>query len=346
MGMFEVKVELANLAAPSRTEEVSLLVDTGATLSWIPREVLAKLGVTPFSRMPFSLADGRRLERDITAVLATVDGRKAPVTVAFGEPGEEAVLGVTALESLGFVVDPIGQKLVPRDLLALRTDVLREEFNRWAEACRGEGMEEDHLPITLPVIEKMRLAPADNVLDVGCGAGWLSRRLAQLVPEGRVVGMDISDEMVRRARRSCMDHDNLLFIVGGAEEIPWEANFFARAISVESAYYWPDPAAGLREIFRVLREGGSAWILINYYRDNPHCHQWGEKLAVPTHLLPADEWAPLFRDAGFENVTYERILDPSPTPEVYTGRWFRDAAQLRAFKQEGALLIHGLKGKA
>src|SRR5712664_3531085 len=55
-------------------------------------------------------------------------------------------------------------------------ETLREEFNRWAEAGRGAEMELDHLPITLPVLEKMRLAPTDNVLDVGCGAGWLSRR--------------------------------------------------------------------------------------------------------------------------------------------------------------------------
>jgi clan AA aspartic protease len=119
MGMFDVKVKLANLAAPDRTEEISLLVDTGATLSWIPREILQKLGVTAFSRLPFLLADGRRLERDVTAVLLTFDGRKAPVQVAFGEPGEEAVLGATALEGLGFMVDPVAKKLIPRDLLAL-----------------------------------------------------------------------------------------------------------------------------------------------------------------------------------------------------------------------------------
>ena len=119
MGMFEVKVKLASLAAPSRAEEVTLLVDTGATLSWIPRDVLERLGVAALSRLPFTLADGRRLERDITAVLLTIDGRKAPVPVAFGEPGEEAVLGATALEGLGFLVDPVAKKLVPRDLLAL-----------------------------------------------------------------------------------------------------------------------------------------------------------------------------------------------------------------------------------
>ncbi len=220
---------------------------------------------------------------------------------------------------------------------------LREEFNRWAEAGRGEGMEQDHLPIALPVIDLMQLSPAENVLDVGCGAGWLARLIAQQVTQGRVVGMDVSDEMVRRARRAHLELENVMFIVGGADEIPWEDNFFTRVISVESAYYWPDPVRGIREIFRVLREGSSAWILINYYRDNPHCHQWGPMLPVPTRLLSADEWAAMFGAARFTDVTHRRISDPTPAPDVYTGRWFRDAAQLRAFRAEGALLVHGTK---
>jgi SAM-dependent methyltransferase len=220
---------------------------------------------------------------------------------------------------------------------------LREEFNRWAEAGRGEGMEQDHLPITLPVLEKMKIGAAENILDVGCGAGWLSRRLAKMAPEGRVVGMDISDQMIRVARRTSAEHENLLFVTGEAEEIPWEANFFHHAISVESAYYWPEPAAGIREMFRVLRPGGAAWILINYYRNNPHCHQWGPLLAVKTRLLLAEEWKETFQEAGFVGVEEERVVDPSATPELYTGRWFRDAEQLRAFKREGALLVVGRK---
>ena len=220
---------------------------------------------------------------------------------------------------------------------------LREEFNRWAEAGRGEGMEQEHLPIALPVLGKMHLAPADNVLDVGCGAGWLSRRLAKSVPQGRVVGMDVSDEMIRRARRASVDFENLMFVTGEVEEIPWEPNFFSHVISVESSYYWRDPAAGVRETCRVLKPGGSAWMLINYYRDNPHCHQWGGLLEVKTHLLSAAEWSELFRGAGFRNVNDERVMDSSPTPEVYAGRWFRDAAELRAFKAAGALLVHGVK---
>ncbi len=220
---------------------------------------------------------------------------------------------------------------------------LREEFNRWAEAGRGEEMERDHRRIAELTVELMDLQPGENVLDLGCGAGWLSRLIAARIPEGRVVGMDISDEMVRRARRSSVELAHAMFVVGGVDEIPWEGNFFSRVVSVESAYYWPDPARGLGEIFRVLREGGSAWVLINYYRDNPHCHQWGQVIAVPTHLFSADQWAALFCEAGFTEVAHRRIRDDTPAPEVYVGKWFRDAEQLRAFRAEGALLIRGTK---
>lgn len=120
MGLFDVKVKLGSLTAPERTEEVSLLVDTGATLSWIPRAILERLGAPVVSHLPFTLADGRELERETTAVLLTIDGRRAAVQVAFGELGEEPVLGATALEGLGLLVDPVAKKLIPRNLLALR----------------------------------------------------------------------------------------------------------------------------------------------------------------------------------------------------------------------------------
>ena len=225
----------------------------------------------------------------------------------------------------------------------VQNEALREEFNRWAEAGHGEAMEEDHLPIVLPVLDQMKLAADDNVLDVGCGAGWLVRMIAERVPEGRVIGMDISDQMVRHARRNYVAVENAMFVFGSVDEIPWDANFFTDAISVESAYYWPDPARGLCEIHRVLREGGTAWILINYYRENLYSHHFAGLFATPTHLLSAGEWEALFSEAGFASIGHRRIPDPTPTPETYTDEWFRDAAQLRAFRQAGALLVHGTK---
>ncbi len=220
---------------------------------------------------------------------------------------------------------------------------VREEFNRWAEAGRAEEMEAHHRPFTEPALELMRLRADERVMDLGCGNGWLSRQIAALVPQGTVVGMDVSEEMLRRAERASAGLANLRFLPGSAQKIPWRDDSFTRVISVESAFYWPDPAQGLAEIFRVLSARGSLWIIITYYRDNAYCHHWGAQFAIPTHLLGADEWAELFRRTGFVNVRHRRIPDLSPTPEVYNGPWFRDAEQMRRFKQEGALLIVGTK---
>lgn len=220
---------------------------------------------------------------------------------------------------------------------------LREEFNRWAEAGKGESMETEHRPIVEPTLALMKIASHDDMLDVGCGGGWLVREIASRVPKGHVLGMDVSDEMISRAQRSATNLRNVEFVVGGVDAIPRGANSFDKVISVESSYYWPDPAAGIREIFRVLRPRGSAWMLINYYRDNLYCHQWSKTFTIPTHLLSGDEWAGLLRGAGFKDVAHRRIADQTPTPETYTGRWFRDATELAAFRREGALLIHGTK---
>ena len=111
---------------------------------------------------------------------------------------------------------------------ASHLDHLRDEFNRWAEAGRGEGMEQEHLPIVLPVLDRMGIEPYDNILDLGCGAGWLSRLLSDQLAEGRVVGVDVSDEMIRHARRRYADLDNAMFVVGAADEIPWARGFSPR----------------------------------------------------------------------------------------------------------------------
>ncbi len=220
---------------------------------------------------------------------------------------------------------------------------VREEFNQWAVAGRGEEMEDHHLPIVAPVLPLMAIKPHDHVLDLGCGSGWLCRRIARLVPQGRVVGVDIAAEMVRRARAASKEFANLNFVEGLADKIPCGGGAFNKIISVESAYYWPDPAASVREMFRVLRSGGSAWILINYYVENPHSHQWGSIINLPTRLLSIEDWKGLYRGAGFVNVEHRQIPDPTPVPENYSGRWFRDAEQMKNFHQVGALLVYGTK---
>src|SRR3982751_5650957 len=90
---------------------------------------------------------------------------------------------------------------------------LQQEFNRWAEAGEGEKMRNHHLDITEKTIRLMNLRPGERVLDLGCGSGWATRLLARLVGEGpqgfgQVVGIDISDEMIRQAGGESEDFAN------------------------------------------------------------------------------------------------------------------------------------------
>ena len=119
MGQFSVRTTIAHPADPERVAVVDLLVDTGATLSWVPRQILEQLGVPRLARRRFLLADGGFVERDTAGVVMRMDGTEAMVTVVVAESGDAHLLGATALETLGFGIDPIGQRLVPQSLLAM-----------------------------------------------------------------------------------------------------------------------------------------------------------------------------------------------------------------------------------
>jgi ubiquinone/menaquinone biosynthesis C-methylase UbiE len=225
---------------------------------------------------------------------------------------------------------------------------LRQEFNQWAEQGRGEEMERHHLDITEKTLRYMELRPGERVLDLGCGAGWATRILARLVgdgPEGhgQVIGLDISDEMIRRARAASKDFDNVMFVVGSADKIPWEENFFDKVLSVESFYYYPDQDRALHELFRVIAPRGRLFILINLYRDNPYSLRWVDELKVPVQVRSKDEYVALLRAHAFEDVQAIQIPDETPTPDEYSGKWFKNAAELRDFKRIGALLLVGTK---
>jgi ubiquinone/menaquinone biosynthesis C-methylase UbiE len=226
--------------------------------------------------------------------------------------------------------------------------ILREEFNRWAEAGRGEEMERHHLDITEKTIRLMDLRPGERVLDLGCGAGWATRLLARLVsdgPEGfgQVIGLDVSDEMIRRARAASRDFENVMYVWGSAQQIPWEENFFDKALSVESFYYYPDQERALAELFRVMAPHGRLFILINLYKDNPYSLRWVDELQVPVHALSEAEYVEMLKRNAFEKVEARRIPDDTPTPDEYSGKWFKNAAELREFKRIGALLLMAAK---
>lgn len=225
---------------------------------------------------------------------------------------------------------------------------LQEEFNRWAEEGRGEEMERHHISIAEQTMRLMELKPGDRVLDLGCGAGWATRIVARMVASedsrsGQVLGLDVSDEMVRRARAQSREFENIMYVWGSAAEIPWQEDFFDKVLSIESFYYYPDQDKALDELMRVMAPGGRMFILINLYKDNPYSLRWVDELKVPVHVLSEQEYLELLKKHGFTNVEARRIPDLTPTPEEYTGKWYANAAELREFKRIGALLLIGSK---
>jgi ubiquinone/menaquinone biosynthesis C-methylase UbiE len=227
-------------------------------------------------------------------------------------------------------------------------DRLKEEFNRWAQAGEGEKMRQHHLNIAEKTIRIMDLRAGERVLDLGCGSGWATRLLARLVAEGpegfgQVVGIDISDEMIRQARVESKDFDNILYVWGSAQQIPWEENFFDKVLSIESFYYYADQDRALAELFRVMAPHARLFILINLYKDNPYSLQWVHKLKVPVHVRSKEEYVQLFKAHAFENVEAIQIPDDTPTPDDYKTTSFNSVDDLKAFKKTGALLIMGSK---
>ena len=116
MGFVHVNVGLSNPAQPDLTEEVRVLVDTGATLSVLPRNLLEELGIPRIGQRRFR-GFGGTVTRDVGNVNMRYDGVEAGVTVVFGDEGDPAIMGVTALESMGYSVDPAAGELSQVDML-------------------------------------------------------------------------------------------------------------------------------------------------------------------------------------------------------------------------------------
>jgi clan AA aspartic protease len=91
--------------------EAVFLVDTGATDSMVPAPELEKIGVKKEGRMSYGLADGTVKEYPFGLVRIEFMGETTAGRVIFGLPESEPILGVTALESVGIVVDPVSRTL-------------------------------------------------------------------------------------------------------------------------------------------------------------------------------------------------------------------------------------------
>jgi ubiquinone/menaquinone biosynthesis C-methylase UbiE len=202
-------------------------------------------------------------------------------------------------------------------------------------------MERGHRPVGEQAIAKLNLRPDARVLDVGCGSGWASRLMAEQASEGSVTGIDISDSMIQVARESSQSYANITYQIASAESLPFAENEFSDAFSMESLYYYADMSKALAEIQRVLKPGGLFVNVVDLYQENVPSHQWIEQLAVPVQLLSIEQYRTLFTQAGFVDFKDERLIDPTPVPDDYTGSSFKTREDLLRYRAEGSLMMSG-----
>jgi predicted aspartyl protease len=113
MSMFKVNVVARNTKDESLIAlPVEALVDTGSELTWLPKDLLAGIKVSPVRKRNFSTATKELMTRDIGYAIVSAEGFETVDEVVFAEPGDMALLGVRTLEGFGVMVDNIGHKFV------------------------------------------------------------------------------------------------------------------------------------------------------------------------------------------------------------------------------------------
>ena len=112
MGLFTWPFDIGNLSG-DRFQTVEGLVDTGATYSSIPANILRDLGIEPTETVEFELTDGTTTERQLGDARARVEGKEVLTTVIFGQDTDSPLLGAYTLERAHLTVDPHARQILP-----------------------------------------------------------------------------------------------------------------------------------------------------------------------------------------------------------------------------------------
>lgn len=167
------------------------------------------------------------------------------------------------------------------------------------------AMNKSHHELTDWGLTFLPVGGEDKILDIGCGGGRTIKKLARATAN-TVWGVDISATAVAEAFRTNkkdVKRDHVIVCKANVSALPFDEEIFDVITAVETVYFWPDVAKDLKEVFRVLKNGGHLMILTEARADGPHPEKWTEiaqriNMKVPT----ADGLAADLQQAGFKNV--------------------------------------------
>ncbi|OQW30998.1 MAG: hypothetical protein A4E19_20755 [Nitrospira sp. SG-bin1] len=171
-----------------------------------------------------------------------------------------------------------------------------------------------------------------HVLDCGCGPGGISVTLAELVPQGRVVGIDIEDSQLEMGRREAQQREigNVEFHHASLYALPFADGTFDAVLAHAVLYHLAEPMKALRELWRVLKPGGVIGLRdadfdgdVYYPADKDVERFWKLTVQVIEHhggdVRFGRQQRRLLREAGFRNVVGSASSDAFGTPEMTAG---------------------------
>ena len=147
MGSFTVGCLIKNHVDREETVKIPrLMVDTGSEATWIPRKLLAEIGVKPEKRLAFQLANGQNVYRDVGYAVIRVNDSETVDEIVFAEQGDMILLGARALEGLLLWVDAKGKRLVTIDAHPVAKVVVpgrvspdKDKYLRVGAIIQGQG---------------------------------------------------------------------------------------------------------------------------------------------------------------------------------------------------------------
>jgi ubiquinone/menaquinone biosynthesis C-methylase UbiE len=157
-------------------------------------------------------------------------------------------------------------------------------------------------------LAKISIEPHSTILDVGCGGGRTVSKLAAIVTQGQVCGIDYSDQSVavsQKINARWIDIGRVEIRQGSVSQLPFPDDFFDLVTAVETHYFWPDLAADTREVFRVLKPGGVLILIAEAYKGaKTATAKLTEKYLPLAGMTPlsVDEHRELFTTTGYSEV--------------------------------------------